>query len=167
MAAMTTRHLLLMRHAEAGRAPFGQGDHARPLTDHGLQQALEVGRRIAAGQIPTPQRALVSDAARTRQTWDAVAQSAGLDVEVDADHALYGIWPDDLLARVRATGDSIDVLAVVGHAPEIPEVVGGFTVADGVQLTGWPTASLGVVTWDGAWADLNPGAVLSAVFYAS
>lgn len=163
---MTTRHLLLMRHAEAGRAPFGQGDHARPLTDHGLSQALDVGRLIATGRVPAPQRALVSDATRTQQTWDAVAQAAGLDVPVDAEHALYGIWPDELLARIRATDDAVTTLAVVGHAPEIPDVVSGFTAADGVRLTGWPTASLGVVTWDGAWADLDPGAVLSAVYYA-
>jgi len=39
--------LIVLRHAEAGdRATWSHDDYTRPLNRHGLQQALDIGRRL-------------------------------------------------------------------------------------------------------------------------
>ncbi len=66
--------LILLRHGEAhGRSPTG-ADMDRELTDRGRAAAGEAGRVLAAAAL-RPDRALVSPAVRTRQTWAAARAS--------------------------------------------------------------------------------------------
>ena len=81
--------LFLMRHAQpASHAPGG--DRERPLTDVGRRQAREVGTRLGLRNVG---HALVSDALRTRQTWDCLQ----LDCPVEFMRALYYCGTDTCL----------------------------------------------------------------------
>ncbi len=151
---MTTRTLLLIRHAEAGRAPFGGTDRDRPLTDHGRAQASALGRLIADGTLPEPAVVFTSIATRARQTWDAAAEAAGLAVPTFAEQVLYGADLDELVALVREVSDAVPALALVGHAPEIPALARHVPDARPRPvdpLWGWPPGGIGVLEWAGGW----------------
>lgn len=160
---MTTRTLLLVRHAEAGHAPPGGTDRDRPLTEHGRAQASAIGRLIADGTLPAPAVVFTSVAARARQTWDAAAGAAGLVVPTFAEQVLYGADIDDLVTLVRELSDGLPTLALVGHAPEIPALARHVRDArppSAPRLTGWPPAGVGVLELAGGWADFPDAARL-------
>ena len=64
--------IILMRHAEARHE--GKSDKARVLSPHGARQAREAGLKLKA-TISNCDRAIVSDASRTRQTAEHVLNS--------------------------------------------------------------------------------------------
>ena len=65
-----------------------------------------------------PDRALVSSATRTRQTWDLVHEALG-DVEVEFLEALYNAEPDVLRHAVEDREDQAGCLAIVAHNPGV------------------------------------------------
>lgn len=152
MGAMTLR-LLLIRHAEAASTPAGGTDRDRPLAPYGLAQAKELGRLIAAGALPRPEVVYCSSAVRARQTWDAAAEAAGYAPVVEASDALYSAHGSALIAAIQATDAAVEVVALVGHAPEIPGLARSLVAARGVSVPGWPPATVGVAEWEGTWAD--------------
>jgi phosphohistidine phosphatase SixA len=112
-----------MRHAEAAAAP-GVRDHDQPITPAGRAAAAEVARALGARGGWTPQVAVCSNAARSRQTLDAMR--AALPALEDADaHALGRLYATSQLdgatrgaleAAVAAearVGDG--VVLVLGH----------------------------------------------------
>jgi len=97
------KRLILMRHGKAERSNVG-GDFERALTERGLADAALMGRLLADEGL-TPDRALVSAARRTQQTWNAVPQAfpppkAGLPRPLDPARAIQlaaenGLKPDE------------------------------------------------------------------------
>lgn len=109
--------LILMRHAAAEKdAPSGR-DRDRPLSARGREDALLVGRGLAARGW-RPDHVLVSAATRTRQTWDAAHDAFG-DAEVSIEEALYNADAAALRGFVEATGDAAGCLMIVAHNPGI------------------------------------------------
>ncbi|MDO5723947.1 MAG: histidine phosphatase family protein [Flaviflexus sp.] len=103
--------LILMRHGQAGG---GFSDHDRPLTAEGEQQALRRGRQL--GAIGPIDQALVSDARRTRETYEAVSAAAQIG-EVRFERDIYlGSWETILGLLEEVSGERI---LVVGHEPTI------------------------------------------------
>ena len=91
--------ILLVRHGEsAGNVDptihTTTADHAVPLSDRGADQAREAGRRIAAyyerelGDAWPHVRLWVSPYVRTRQTADALAETAGPWITDRVEHIL-------------------------------------------------------------------------------
>ncbi len=113
-----SRLLLLMRHGKA-ESGSGQPDHERALAERGVTQAGLVGEYLAAQHVDVA-RVLVSDATRTRQTWEAVAASMpGFDGEVTFHEEIYSGGTAELLALVRGVEERHAVVMVVGHEPTI------------------------------------------------
>ena len=109
------QRLILVRHAEAQPRAGGQRDIERPLSPLGLREAAALGRALAAAGL-RPDMALVSSAARTRQTWDA-AQAALSDVELRIEPKLYNAEPGAIDALLKAASGRTVLL--VAHNPGI------------------------------------------------
>src|SRR5262249_53244757 len=110
------KRLVLMRHAKAERHGLDKADFDRELTERGRRDAALMGRVMhEAGLIPD--RALVSSAARTVQTWEGVAESFP-EAEAILTRKLYHAEPDGILALVEGEQDAETVL-VVAHNPGI------------------------------------------------
>ena len=124
---MTTRRLILMRHASAGSGggasgspdggPDGDGDRARPLTRIGLLEARRVGERLQE-QGPVPDRVLCSVARRCRETWEEVSRAFEEEIAVDFQDRLYNA-SDRVLLEAIAEVDDADTLLVLAHNPGI------------------------------------------------
>lgn len=111
------QRLILMRHAEAERAPGPGSDRDRPLAARGRIDAAAMGRALAARGL-RPDLALVSPATRTRQTWDLLHDAFG-DVQIRDDAALYNGGADILRRLIEAAEDEAGCLMVVAHNPGV------------------------------------------------
>ncbi|MCV0414456.1 MAG: histidine phosphatase family protein [Brevundimonas sp.] len=110
--------LILMRHAQAEMsAPSGGGDKARPLAPQGRTEAAAMGRALAERGIK-PDLALVSTAARTRQTWDLMHDAFG-DVEVRDLAMLYNAGADVIRGLVEGSEEEAGCLMIVAHNPGV------------------------------------------------
>ncbi|WP_162598762.1 SixA phosphatase family protein [Nocardioides gilvus] len=111
-----SRRLVIMRHAQA--ETVASSDHDRALTARGITAATETGRWLAEHGV-VPDHALVSAARRTRQTWDAVAQGAGWELEPDIEPALYSAGSESVMDLLRLTPDGAKCVVVLGHNPTV------------------------------------------------
>jgi phosphohistidine phosphatase len=143
------RRLLVLRHAKA--EPFGDSDHARPLTARGHLRE--------AGLLPD--FALFSTATRTRETWAEVADASAVDPSRAVfDDALFSGSADVALDALRSAPPDATTVLFVGHNP-IAEYICHFlddgegdpaAVSD--LLHGFPPAALAVLQFELPWSEL-------------
>ncbi|MEP7210614.1 MAG: histidine phosphatase family protein [Alphaproteobacteria bacterium] len=110
--------LILLRHAKAMPAGDDADDFARALADAGRADAPLVAQALAEAGA-APQIAIVSDARRTRETWD-LAQPSFPKVEVRFLRSLYLGAAETLMAEAERTG-AANVM-VVAHNPGLHEL---------------------------------------------
>lgn len=158
--------LLLLRHAKAG-PPQGGDDHGRTLTPRGIEEATSAGTRMAE-QGWIPDLALVSDARRTRQTFDLAAAQLPVPPRLTLLPGLYNADPETILEAIAAAPPATLCLLVIGHNPGLAETVQRLvrTAPEALRATlaqGFPTATLAVVTVDGGITALRTGGLLEAL----
>lgn len=157
------RRLVVMRHAKA--EPYAASDHERRLTHRGRESALDSGRHLRATGC-LPEVALVSSAARTRETWAAVAEGSGVDPAVASFRdELFAGGPDVLLEAVhevgREVGDDVGTVLLVGHNPTVAFL--GHLLDDGNgdptavsgMLRGFPPGALVVLQVEAPWTEVG------------
>lgn len=153
---LQTRTMVLMRHARSGH-PAGVRDHDRPLTDAGWAAAALAGDWTRS-QLDPLEAVLCSTALRAQQT----ARAAAATTPIRSAAELYDADPQDVLAVLRTTGDSVRTLLVVGHLPGVPALADQLTAKDSTVrpaelAADFPTATLAVLQFDGRWAELDSG----------
>lgn len=109
------QRLILVRHAEAQTRAGGQRDIERPLSAQGALQAAALGRAVAAAGMK-PDRALVSSAVRTRQTWEAM-QPAFPAAHLRLEPRLFNAAAGEIV-RLLEEVDGRTVM-VVAHNPGV------------------------------------------------
>ena len=109
--------LFIVRHSKA--AP-GEPDELRPLTEDGRATARDLGKRLAGER---PDAVVSSPLLRARETAEAIAHAAGLDLEID-ERLAPGADATALRAVVDGRGETV---VVVGHQPDCSEIVFALT----------------------------------------
>ena len=150
---MTTRTLLLLRHASAESTRPGYRDADRRLSPRGEAEADGVGSYLRGLGLAVD-RVLCSPAVRATQTLERL----GLDAPVEQVPLLYSAGSEEVLELVAAA--DVTTLLVVGHAPAIPGVVydvsdpaSSSTAAAAAVADRFPPGTLARVEVDGSWAD--------------
>lgn len=109
------QRLIILRHGDAEKARAGMDDFERGLTDEGRTEAARAGRLLAdAGAVPD--LALVSDARRARETWEAAA-AAFPGAEARFEHRLYNAAVATLANAAEAGLAEAATVILVGHNP--------------------------------------------------
>jgi phosphohistidine phosphatase len=149
--------LVLLRHASA--EPLAPSDAERALTPQGHAEARAAGAWLA-GRPTVPDRALVSDARRARETWAGVADAAGWTLEPEYDAGLYSADTDSALDLVRLTDEGVRTLLLVGHNPTVASLVQVLDDGDGTEGTevlrrGFPAGSAAVFEFACRWDELE------------
>lgn len=115
-------NLILMRHAKSSWKQAGQRDHQRPLNKRGQSDAPAMGRRIVdAGWAP--ELALVSDAARTEETWAWMRDAFEQDVPFQLVDSLYHAGPDEMIAAIEAHVTDEQTVLILAHNPGLEDAV--------------------------------------------
>lgn len=125
--------LIVMRHAKSVAATADAPDHGRILTSRGRTDAVAIGRRLATTGW-TPDRALVSDATRTRETWLRMVDGFARPPEVSHQRQLYLPSIAAFEKVVRAAHGDAQILMVLSHNPGCEDLV-KFLTDEMVTLT--------------------------------
>lgn len=139
------RHLILMRHAEAGFAGVGQNDFDRPLTERGIQSVLSQAKILRDHKI-LPDKIICSPALRTKTTWDVlhsqVKDHLSIDFQIDTPQSLYNASTAHITELIRGTYENVDILCLIGHNPGIHEI----TMSLSEPISGQPHSPLAMKT---------------------
>jgi len=153
---MASKTLIVMRHAKSSWQTSGP-DFRRPLNERGQLDAAEAGRVLAGYSLNV---AVVSEAVRAEQTW-AAAEAAGASCpDVRYTEAIYHAWPNELLALINDLPEQARTALLIGHQPTLSELILGLATPS--ELTAqvrdrFPTCSMVVLTYRGAWKTLDEG----------
>lgn len=151
------KRLILMRHAKSSWDDARVPDHDRPLNERGRRDAPRIGAWLAARGL-TPEAALVSTAARTRETW-ALLGPAFVEVPMTPRRDLYHATPDEILRALRAAPE-VRSLLVLGHQPGIGACAARLPAAPprDAAFVKYPTAATAVIDLDAdAWDAVDWG----------
>lgn len=148
------RRLVLLRHAKSAW-PDGVPDGRRPLAKRGRRDAPAAGHwlRDHLGRLDA---AVCSPAERARQTWALVAAELDDPPPARHDERTYGATPAELLTVVHELPDDAGTALVVGHNPDLQDLVELLT---GRQVD-MKTSSIAVLAWSGRWTDASAGVAL-------
>ena len=152
--------LLLLRHAKAA-ALAGGGDHARPLTSRGREDARRLGSWLEA-VAGAPDTALVSDARRARETFDFLAACFTHPPAARLEPRLYNASAATLLALAQAGQGRTQLL--IGHNPGIAEFALDLTgygdrYAASRMRAGFPACALAILDFEAdSWSAIRAGA---------
>ena len=152
--------LYLLRHAHSSWASPGQRDHQRPLDSRGRDDALALGPELVRrGYLIDT--VVCSSASRAQETFAAVRPHLSAELPVETSDALYALGIEAYLDAAHAHGGSRGLL-LVGHNPMIEEVTLALASnRDGAARetleSGFPTAGLAVLEFEGSLADIQPG----------
>ncbi|MBH1936467.1 histidine phosphatase family protein [Streptomyces sp. AV19] len=169
MSAETTRRIVLFRHAKADWPDVD--DHERPLAERGRKDAPVAGRWLAGSGV-TPDLALCSTAARTRETWKLAAPELVQRPRTVYEERLYEASLGELIAVLNEVSDEVSDLLVIGHNPGMHALADALSgEADGDLLprmnrSGFPTAGIAVITFSGSWKGVEHGVGRLAAFWA-
>jgi phosphohistidine phosphatase len=153
------RRLILFRHAKTeADAPSGQ-DFDRRLTERGHSDAALMAR-VLADQGFSPDKVLVSAAARAQETWAAMS-AAFPEAEAETQARLY-LAPAEVLIQAAEDEAEADTVLIVAHNPGLHDAAlrlsrGARSAGDKRRRLeeGLPTATAAVFALDGAAATLE------------
>ena len=159
-----TRQLLLLRHAKSSWDDSSLADFDRPLAPRGQKAAPRMGTEIAKrGWLPD--LALVSPAARTRETWQLASANWPKPLpKVVFPESLYGASANDLFNAAKTTPKNIGTLLIIGHNPGLEtfalQLAGPGSNGDALHLLEekFPSAALARFEFEGDWGRLRGGA---------
>ena len=167
--AVRHRLLVVVRHGRA--ESFAEEDHARRLTARGRRDATELGEWLAASGV-RPGLALVSSAARTRETWELLAAALPDAPEARIGDDLYSASPDTVLDAVRVLPEEVQVVAYVGHNPTAASLaqaledgepdVGAFLALS----RGFPPGAAALLQVPTPWRDLDAAGARLVAFHS-
>lgn len=113
--------LLLLRHAKSDWGDSQLSDHERPLNRRGRAAAPRVGRLLAERGL-IPQLMVVSDARRTLETAELVAQACGYSGEIRSTRQLYLAPPSTYLDMLLEVEPGTQRVLLLGHNPGIAQL---------------------------------------------
>ena len=140
------------------------------IRDSGHADAAEAGRWLAARGVE-PELALVSAAVRTQETWDALVEGAGWDLDPELDEGLYAAGTQAALDLLRDVDDGITSVIMVGHNPTMASLAAVLDDGEGDEeagnelAMGYPTSAVTVFEYDGRWSDLDEASASVVAFH--
>ena len=115
----------------------------------------------AMGAIPD--HAIISDAARTMETWDLVSKGMSLDISTNISRSIYLAAPLTMLNAIQEAPDTATTVIVIGHQPGMSILVE--RLADGSEPASrnrayqhFPTAATALIDVPvESWAEVDFG----------
>jgi phosphohistidine phosphatase len=162
--------VLLLRHAKSAWDDPRLDDHDRPLSRRGERSAKAMADHIAH-KVPHPDLILCSTALRTRQTLaPLVGRLEGAAPPIALEKALYLASEDVLLDHLRAIGEDIGTVLLIGHNDgiwQLAKALAGSGPAEALAALRqkFPTAALATLRApERRWRELTPGSARLVAF---
>jgi phosphohistidine phosphatase len=161
----------LLRHAKAAWPFPGQKDFDRTLDTDGIEAARILGQELRRAGLK-PEIVVCSAAIRAQQTLEY------LDLEppfvLEQSEKLFSGGPDAYLMAIRMAGlehENASSIMLVGHNPMMEELAialagRGKPPSHPNFESGFPTAGLAVIQFDGPLAEIRPGTGTLQAFFS-
>lgn len=149
---MSSRDIILIRHAHAESSTLGQDDMARALSATGIDEAKAAGAWLQQHGA-TPDRVLCSPAVRAKSTCDLIAAALG-NATAREDVRIYEATPATLLRILDENADS-RCLMLVGHNPGLEALVALLSEGASDSGRGMPPGAVAWLTIP--HGDIEPG----------
>ncbi|MEV6763318.1 histidine phosphatase family protein [Streptomyces sp. NPDC051105] len=169
MSVAESRRIVFFRHAKADWPQVT--DHERPLADRGRTEAAVAGRKLADSGIAFD-LALCSTSVRTRETWKLAVHELAHRPKTVYEERVYDASPGELIAVLNEVPDDAQDVILIGHNPgvhAVTEILTGSSeddARDHMNRRGFPTAAFAVMTFEGSWKSLEPGAATLVDYWA-
>ena len=145
--------LLILRHAKSSWKFENLPDHERPLNRRGQADAPRMGKLLRDEGL-RPDHIVSSTAVRAQTTARLAAEAAGYEGVVHLDESIYLSGAEAYLAALRPLPAAVERAMIVGHNPDVEELVTLLTGRDEPM----PTAALARVDLRiESWSDLHAG----------
>ena len=133
------RTLYLVRHAKAQM--MAETDKLRELAPQGESDSAQLGRLFQSSLVQ-PDRIICSDATRTKQTFEVMAEHGLVCQDVQFDDGIYHASASYLKDVIKAHGNVN--LMIIGHNPALSILLNHMAPADSISpdLLHFPTACL-------------------------
>ena len=141
------RRLVLMRHAKSSWSSGSGSDHARPLNRRGRDDAPRIAEALVSMGW-RPDHALVSDAARTRETFARMTPTLG-ELPVTFASELY-LADVSILRDAIAAAPDVETLFMLGHNPGCEDLHTWLTGSEIPFATATAALLVTEVAWDEA-----------------
>lgn len=139
--------LLLLRHAKSSWNQPELHDHDRPLNKRGKKEALKVGRYLKDNDLE-PDLILSSTARRAQDTAQAVLEESGFSGQIDLYQDLYLSDTSAYLDILRCLSDDANRVLVVGHNPDLEELLTLLTdVTEHLTTAALAQVDLPITSW--------------------
>ncbi len=140
--------LLLLRHAKSALKDSDLPDHERPLNKRGKKEAPKVGAYLKETGL-VPDLVLSSTAKRAHDTAEAVAEASGFEGQVELYQDLYMSDTASYLDILRCMPDYANRVLVVGHNPDVEELLTLLTeVQEHMATAALAVINLPISTWE-------------------
>lgn len=110
-----------MRHAKSDQRLLEGNDFDRTLNERGQNEPPIIAKQLNSLGI-TVEKALVSSARRTRETWTLLLKNLSHPPEAIFEDRLYNAFYEDVIDVLKEYAAISSRLLVVAHNPAIPEV---------------------------------------------
>jgi phosphohistidine phosphatase len=114
--------LVLLRHAKSSWKDMDVSDHDRPLNKRGKRDAPRMGRLLQKEEL-MPDIILSSTAVRARDTAVRLAKSCYYIGQITYVDSLYLGGTEAYLNALKVLSNDFKIVLVVGHNPDIEELV--------------------------------------------
>lgn len=124
---MSKKTLYLVRHAKSSWKDNTLPDRQRPLNKRGHRNAAEMAQRVADRKI-RPDLLVSSPATRAQSTAQYFAREMDYpEFDIQIDERLYFCGVKGGLNTLKSLNEEIDSVMLVGHNPDISELVNYLT----------------------------------------
>jgi len=163
------RDLLLVRHAKSAWDDPSLADYDRPLAPRGTKAVRRL-REYLTRTEHRPDVVLCSSSRRTVDTVEGIRVALPKRASIEPADELYLADATTILTRLRALDGTVRCAMLVGHNPGIEDLASRLVGSGDAELRAQlaaklPTGALVALSFNGAWADLAPGAArIDALF---
>jgi phosphohistidine phosphatase len=163
------RDLLLVRHAKSAWDDPSLADYDRPLAPRGTKAVRRL-RDYLTRTEHRPDVVLCSSSRRTVDTVEGIRVALPKRASIELADELYLADATTILTRLRALDGTVRCAMLVGHNPGIEDLASRLVGSGDAELRAQlaaklPTGALVALSFNGAWADLAPGAArIDALF---
>jgi phosphohistidine phosphatase len=121
-ASPTHKRLIILRHAKAEKAAWGQIDFERPLASRGEEDTAKLSTYLKQNPIH-PDRVLCSPSLRTSQTYGILSKTVPTLPTPTLLDNLYLASAGDLLQLINEQEETSSTLMIIGHNPGLAHII--------------------------------------------
>ncbi|WP_035758032.1 SixA phosphatase family protein [Hugenholtzia roseola] len=141
---MTSKTLVLIRHAKSSWKDSTLADFDRPLNKRGKQDAPMMGEILASKEL-RPEAFYLSPAKRSKKTAEKIAEKIAFPQHLlKIEDQLYFGGSEKIVQWIKKLNNHLHTIFIVSHNPDLNDLAAYFLGSDffNRQIQNLPTASL-------------------------